>query len=189
MPPGSRTPRLSRRRRADDGFAEFCRREGPRLAGSLTVVTGDAGEAEDLAQEALVRACERWGRLRHMDSPEGWLYRVAFNLMRSRWRRVAVARRRSAELAAGVTADDPADEVAEVLVLREALGALSQVERDVVVLRFCADLSVASVAEALGLSASAVKTHTQRGLVKARHHRALHGRVPLDIPEEPYVRY
>ena len=49
-------------------------------------MTGDRVEAEDIAQEALVRVYERWGQVGGMDSPTGYLYRTAMNLARSRLR-------------------------------------------------------------------------------------------------------
>src|SRR5947208_2823521 len=58
-----------------------------RLAKAMYLLVGDRGEAEDLAQEALGRLYERWGRVRGMDSPVGYLYRTAMNLARKRARR------------------------------------------------------------------------------------------------------
>lgn len=45
---------------ADDGFAAFFRDVDPRVVGQLRVLTGDLASAEDLAQEAFVRAASRW---------------------------------------------------------------------------------------------------------------------------------
>ena len=58
----------------------FCAQVSPRLVGSLTLYCGDRLLAEEIAQEALVRAFERWGRVGAMASPEAWAYRTAFNL-------------------------------------------------------------------------------------------------------------
>ncbi|MGH2764295.1 MAG: sigma factor, partial [Actinomycetota bacterium] len=56
---------------ASSTFEEFFRSTYGRLMGALLLLTGDAAEAEDLAQEALVRVFERWERVQMMDSPEG----------------------------------------------------------------------------------------------------------------------
>src|SRR5207247_4027686 len=69
--------------RFDDFFAD----EYPRLGRALYLLTGDREEAEDLAQELMARAYERWDRIQTMASPAGYVYRVATNLHRRRWRR------------------------------------------------------------------------------------------------------
>jgi DNA-directed RNA polymerase specialized sigma24 family protein len=70
-------------------FRDFFEREYERLGEALRVLTGgNVPEAEDVAQEAMVRVYERWGRIRGMDSPTGYLYRTALNLYRSRIRRL-----------------------------------------------------------------------------------------------------
>ena len=50
-------------------FEGFFRAEYPRLARACYLLTGEAAEAEDLAQEAMARTFERWNRIRAMDSP------------------------------------------------------------------------------------------------------------------------
>lgn len=67
-------------------FIHFFRSNHGRLGRALFLLTGDAAVAEDLAQEALVRVYERWRRVRAMRSPVGYLFRIAMNLHRSRWR-------------------------------------------------------------------------------------------------------
>ncbi len=59
----------------------------PRLIAALTVVAGTQQAAVEAADEALVRALERWGRVSGMESPEGWTYRVGVNLLRRQGRR------------------------------------------------------------------------------------------------------
>lgn len=50
----------------------FCRREYPRILGSLRLYTGDPHLAEELAQDAFVRVCRDWERVRAMASPGAW---------------------------------------------------------------------------------------------------------------------
>ena len=76
----------------------FCTEIAPRLVGSLTLYCGDHLLAEELAQEALARAIERWARVGAMDSPEAWTYKTAFNLARSSFRRGAAERRAQARV-------------------------------------------------------------------------------------------
>ena len=53
----------------------FCDRVSGRLVGSLTLYGGDRHVAEELAQEALARAWERWSTVSRLDSPEAWTFR------------------------------------------------------------------------------------------------------------------
>ena len=71
----------------------FCREAWPRLVGALSLSTGDRHVAEELAQEALVRVCERWNEVQVMESPMGWAHRVGFNLASSHYRRREAERR------------------------------------------------------------------------------------------------
>jgi RNA polymerase sigma-70 factor, ECF subfamily len=73
--------------RAGDPRAEFCQTEYGRLVGTLTLYTSDPDLAAELAQEALARACRHWRRVRDMDEPGAWLYRVALNLANSTFAR------------------------------------------------------------------------------------------------------
>src|ERR687884_501387 len=75
-------------------FEDFFRAEYERLARTCLLLTGDAAEGEDLAQEAFARVFERWERVRAMDSPVGYVYRSALNLHRKRVRHLVVRARR-----------------------------------------------------------------------------------------------
>jgi RNA polymerase sigma-70 factor (ECF subfamily) len=55
-----------------DDFDEFYRATHRRLLRQLALVTGDAGEAEDLLQEAYARAVLRWDQVRAFEAPEAW---------------------------------------------------------------------------------------------------------------------
>jgi RNA polymerase sigma factor (sigma-70 family) len=150
-----------------DGCIEFCRRERPRLVGALALYLGDAGVAEELAQEALVRVWERWDRVAAMDRPDAWLHRVAFNLARSWFRRRGAERR--AQQRSGPTADayvlpDAPDAVA----VRAAVALLAPRQRAAVVARFYVGLDVASAAAALGCSDGTVKALTHQAVTRLR---------------------
>ena len=60
----------------------------------LYLLTGNRGEAEELAQATMARIYERWSRVRVMQSPVGYVYRAAVNLHRQRLRHLAVRARR-----------------------------------------------------------------------------------------------
>jgi hypothetical protein len=74
-------------------FELFVEAESARFHGALRLLTRDRAEAEDLMQDAFLKVWERWGHVRALDDPTGYLYRTAMNLYRKRWRRAAVVLR------------------------------------------------------------------------------------------------
>ncbi len=151
----------------------LCLRLRPRLVGALTLYCGDPGVAEDIAQEALARAWGRWRHVSTLDHPDGWVYRTAFNLARSRFRRLAVERRvqRLAPVASALP------DTTTAVAVRAAVLALPPRQRAAIVARYYLDLDVAASAELLGC---------QPGTVKALTHQAVGAlrRAGLVDPEE-----
>lgn len=145
----------------------FCDDQFPRLVRMLSLFTNDVHVAEELAQESLVRASARWDAVREMDRPDAWVRRVARNLATSRWRRVQAARRARIRHGVDDVAAAPVD-VATQQVVRTALANLRHQDREVLVLRHHVGLSVAEVADELGLSTSAVKSRTARAVERLR---------------------
>src|SRR4030095_7209732 len=68
-------------------FEAFFEAEHERLLRALYLVTGNAQEAEELMQDAVVAVWERWDGVSGMDEPTGYLFRTAMNRFRSRLRR------------------------------------------------------------------------------------------------------
>lgn len=145
-------------------LVSFCRAEWPRLVGTLSLYTGDGLLAEDLAQESLARACRDWHKVRRLDAPEAWLHRVAINLANSHFRRWAAWRRARVRVegAARLTVPDP--DPAAALAVRSAVAALPKPLREVLVLRYFADLSVREVAEVTGRPEGSVKRLTSEAI-------------------------
>jgi RNA polymerase sigma-70 factor, ECF subfamily len=77
----------------DDDFDSLFHSGYAPLVGQLTAYLGDRTEAEDVAQDAFLRAWQRWESLSRYDDPVAWVHRVAWNLATSRWRRIAMAAR------------------------------------------------------------------------------------------------
>ena len=142
-----------------DDFAEFYAAQFRPLTLQLLAYTGDPALAQDLVQEAFSRAVPRWSRVRAYDDPANWVRRVAFNLARSRWRRVrtaqAYARRHREEAVEGPTPDRVA--------LIRALATLPDRQRRAVILHYLAGFSVAEIA---------MHENTAPGTVKSWLHRA-----------------
>ena len=85
--------------------------EHGRLFAALLVLSGDHDLAEEAADEALSRALQHWDRVSAMDSPGGWTYAVAVNVVRRVARRRALERRLLRRLVPAQIAPAPAGEV------------------------------------------------------------------------------
>jgi RNA polymerase sigma-70 factor (sigma-E family) len=152
---------------APEDVGEFCRREWPRLVGSLSLFTGDGDLAQELAQETLARVCRDWRKVSNLEAPGAWAHRVALNLARSHFRHRAVVRRHSAQVATTEAGDAPLD-TATVIAVRQAVAALPVRQRTALVLRYFADLSVAETAEAMRCPTGTVKTLTRQAILALR---------------------
>lgn len=128
-----------------------------RLAGLLVC---DYQFGEEIAQDAFARLIEVGASV---TDPASYLRATVTNLCRSRLRRAILARRHRLEPAVAHP-KDAADQVADELVIRDALGRLPRRQREAVVLRYFADLSEAETSKVMGVSAGSVKTHLHRGL-------------------------
>jgi RNA polymerase sigma factor (sigma-70 family) len=147
------------------GFAGFFEAEYRRLARALYLVVGDPEEAEDVAQEAMVRVCERWARVRGVEDPIGYLYRTALNLYRSRLRRLAVRARRLIERP---TSPDPALEAEAHDSLERALASLPDGQRAAVVLVGWVGLSTEDAGRVLGIEPVSVRVRLSRARAALR---------------------
>jgi RNA polymerase sigma-70 factor (ECF subfamily) len=143
----------------DGDFEAFYTATYQRLVGQLLVVTGSLQDAEDVVQEAFVRACGRWSHVRDYQVPEAWVRRVALNLAASGLRR---ARRRATLLVRlGPAAEVPALSV-EAVALTRTLRKLPLRGRQVLVLHHAVGLSVQEIARELGVPVGTVTARLSR---------------------------
>lgn len=133
----------------------FCRGVYPGLVGTLRLQCGDAELAEDLAQEALTRAWERWESVSRMEDPKGWVFRVAYNLANSERRRRVVAERFRSVLGLSGVSSEASDQIVDV---QDALLKLPERQRTALVLRHYLQLSVAEASEVMGCAQGTVKS-------------------------------
>jgi RNA polymerase sigma factor (sigma-70 family) len=154
----------------------FCVDAYPRLVAALAHHTGDPWLAEEVAQEALIRACARWDHgVSALQSPVGWTFRVGVNLARSHFRRRLAERRALARH--GMEREEMAgSRSAEAVVVWSALRQLPSRQREAVVMRYFLDLSAAQVGEAMGMSPGAVRVLAHRAVASLR--------IALDIEVE-----
>ena len=136
------------------------------LTAQLYAYTGDFGVAQEIVQEAFCRAIPRWSTIVTYHDPVAWLRRVAFNLAKSRWRKMrsaAAYRRRHRE----EYAPEPSpDRVALVA----ALAKLPPQQRLAIVLFYLADMPIAEIARGNGCSEANVKVWLYRGRAALASH-------------------
>jgi RNA polymerase sigma factor (sigma-70 family) len=139
-------------------------------------MVGSREDARDIAQEAMARAFSHWRRASRY--PEAWVSRVTANLAIDLLRRGGRVRPLRLE-----TADDHGPLVAQRLELVRALQGLPRRQREVVVMRYLADLPEALVATELGCSPGSVKQHASRGLAALRLALAQPVPIPVQLEE------
>jgi len=144
-------------------FDVFYRREFAAIALVAGTTAGSRVRGEEIAQEALSRAAQRWAELSNYDRPGAWVRRVAINLALSERRRQASERKAlrrltsRAELRA-LTAEPRAGDPA----VWAAVDDLPPRQRAVVVLHYFDDLQVAEIADILEISVSTVTSHLHK---------------------------
>jgi RNA polymerase sigma-70 factor (sigma-E family) len=150
-------------------FDEFVRLSSARLLRTSYLLAGDRGHAEDMLQEALVRAARHWRTAR--SSPESYTRRVIVNLATDRWR---ARQRRPAEVPLddlttrqGGQAEQPLS-AGDRTVILDALRALPYQQRAVAVLRYWDGVPVAETASLLGISEGTVKSYAARAVARLR---------------------
>ncbi len=133
------------------------------------VLLRDGAVAEEVVQDAFVAMHGAWRRLADPDKALAYLRQSVVNRSRSALRRRAVADRH-APLAApdAASAEHGALEALEHAEVLTTLRALPVRQREVLVLRYYCDLSEADIADTLGISRGAVKSHASRGMSALR---------------------
>lgn len=146
-----------------DGFEDWYRTVHPRLVTSMAAVFGDPDLAREIADEAIVRAYERWDRVGAMANPAGWVYRVAINVGRRRHRRrsleTRLLRRERIPLVPGPTED-----------LRLLVADLPPRQQLAVVLRHVGQLSEPEIGEAMGVTRGTVSATLRAAHRTLREH-------------------
>ncbi len=157
----------------DEDFVAFAERQSDRLSGIAYLLCGNWHTAEDLAQSVLVKMYLAWPRLARRGELDGYarqaLLRAYLDLRR---------RSSSSELPVEdviIAVDDGGVGVESRLLLVNALGVLTPIQRSVLVLRYWEDLDVASVSSILAMPEATVRSHSKRGLAVLRAELARRG--------------
>ena len=136
-----------------------------------TLLLHDVGAAEEITQDAFVSLHARWRQLRDPDKALAYLRQTVVNRSRSALRHRSVVERflrRQAPPLTEPSAEAGALIAAENAAVLAAVRLLPPRQREALVLRYYAELSEAEVAEAMGVTAGAVKSHTSRALAALR---------------------
>ena len=147
-------------------FGEFFARENVRLGHAIYLLTGDRLEAEDLVQEALARAYERWDRVSKMSEPAGYVYRIASNLHRRRrrtWRRLLTMNDPNPR-----QPRDPSSEAESRIDLLAALAELPHDQREAVILVEMLGYDSDTASRVLGIKPVSVRVRMHRGRNRLR---------------------
>jgi RNA polymerase sigma-70 factor (sigma-E family) len=157
--------------RAREEFERFAAAHADELIRTAYLMVGDRGDAEDIAQECMLRLARKWPRVRKMEHPGAYARRVMVNLVldgrHQRARRTLELATTAPELAAGIS-DQPAESLDARTDLIWALRGLSPRHRAVLVLRYFSDLPEAEVATILDCSVGTVKSSASRALTQLR---------------------
>jgi RNA polymerase sigma-70 factor (sigma-E family) len=148
---------------ADEAVTVLYQTHYATLVRTVVLLVGDVSTAEDVVQDSFIALHRAWWRLRDTTRALPYLRSAVMNKSRSVLRHRAVAGRYPPTPPPGLpSAEDSALAAVQRSSVLAALAALPVRQREVVVLRYYADLSEAQIAAALGISRGAVKSHTAR---------------------------
>jgi RNA polymerase sigma factor (sigma-70 family) len=155
----TRKPGEQFQRAAPEAFEDFFAMEWTRLFQTMFLACGDAAQAEDLAQESMARMFERWERVRRLEHPAAYLYRVAFNLHRRTMRR---AQRAPATGTTPGRVEDPADVAGIRQQVLEVLRSLPGTQREAILLVEWLGMTAEEAARVLDIEPSSVRGRLHR---------------------------
>jgi RNA polymerase sigma-70 factor (ECF subfamily) len=148
-----------------EAYGMLVRLHGQALRAFLRRLTGNAAEADDLAQDAFVFAWEKIGRFDPARDFRPWLFAIAWRKYRTRrrgWRRMLARETRYARTRETIDHADPG----LALDLAAACATLPVEQRAALLLCLGCDFSHAEAAQALALPLGTVKSHVARGREK-----------------------
>ncbi len=150
-----------------ESFEVFYRRERRSVVGLAYVLSGSRAGAEDLAQDAFLKAFNSWNQIREYDDPGAWVRRVVAN------QAVSSFRRRRAELKALVRIGGHEFEIPEIAENAAAVWAavrrLPKRQAQSVALRYLEGRAIADIARILQCSENTVNTHLRRAKETLSH--------------------
>jgi RNA polymerase sigma-70 factor (sigma-E family) len=150
--------------RNDADFAAYMAARWPFLVRSLLLIGCPRHEAEDVAQTGLARCYASWDRVRKADDVDAYVYRTVLNCWHKSRKRRWWGEVPTEVLPEEPSTEDPTDQVLLRQALEVQLRRLTAEHREVLVLRFVADLTEPQVAEVLDVPVGTVKSRVSRAL-------------------------
>ena len=144
---------------ASDDFVDLFTTQYPRLVAALRLSGAQGVTAEDLAQEAFARTLGHWRRVREGTNPAGYLYRVAFRLLR---RRVGVAEDPLGDIDRPSTTPGPEDTAIAAVDAAHALDAMPPRRRACAVLVWYLGFTSDEAGAILTIDGATVRTQLDR---------------------------
>jgi RNA polymerase sigma-70 factor (sigma-E family) len=139
------------------------------LLGLAALLLDDNASCEDVVQEAFIRVHAARRRVRDPEKTLAYLRQTVVNLSRSTLRRRIMGLRLLPKpMPDMASAEEGAYDALERDHLRRSLRGLQRRQREVLVLRYLADMTEAQVAESLGISVGSVKAYGSRGIAALR---------------------
>jgi RNA polymerase sigma factor (sigma-70 family) len=155
---------------AGKSFESFYAYYYPRLTKFLQVQARDVSVAEEIAQDAMLHAYDRWDDLLTYERPDSWVFKMAIKMLRGLEARARLQPRSSEdsdnELGIKTGTDENLSDLR--LDLAAALKTLPRRQAEVISLRFFSDLTLAETAKLLGLTESTARYCQRAGLAKLR---------------------
>jgi RNA polymerase sigma-70 factor (sigma-E family) len=154
---------------ADEAVTQLYAAQYGSLVRLATLLLRDVTAAEEVVQDSFVAMHGSWRRLRDPDRALAYLRQSVVNRARSALRHRKVEERHAPlPMPDHASAEHGALEALEREHVIRALHALPGRQREVLVLRYYLDLSEAQIADTLGISPGAVKSHASRGVATLR---------------------
>ena len=153
----------------EEAFVRFVQERHAGLCRTAFLLTGNHHTAEDAVQSTWVKVYASWSRVRRAGRPVAYVHRMLANevvSMHRPGRAGEVSTGRPQDLPGARRQVGPEDRVVEAHTVWDALGALSERQRAVVVLRYYADLTEAEIADTLGIAPGTVKSHAHAALTE-----------------------
>ncbi len=147
----------------DKDFTAYAAGRWAHLVRSAVLLGCSYADAEDLAQTALVKTWSHWSRVSRAAEPDAYVYRIMVNALFTSRRRKWWGERPTNDMPERQHDDDTAHVDTRDAVIG-ALRAIPLEQRQVLVLRYVADLTEQATADVLGVALGTVKSRTSRGL-------------------------
>jgi RNA polymerase sigma-70 factor (ECF subfamily) len=146
--------------RSSASFDELYRATNRRLLQYAYAMTGDFATAQDLTQEAYIRAWRNWRQVESFERADAWLRLVVTRLVTDRWRRLRTSRRLGGAFQRPDTVPPPSE---DGVILVAALRRLPVAQRRAICMYHLLDLPISQIAIEAGVAEGTVKSWLTRG--------------------------